>query len=884
MDENQTIDQDRIMKVNIEEEMKSSYIDYSMSVIVSRALPDVRDGFKPVHRRILYGMLGLGNTSDKPYKKCARVVGEVLGKYHPHGDSSVYGALVRMGQDWNVRYKLVDGQGNFGSIDGDSPAAMRYTECRLSKMGEHIMDDIDKDTVDMVNNFDDTLKEPSVMPTKVPNLLVNGGNGIAVGMATNMPTHNVGEVIDGCCAYIDNPDIDVEGLMQYIPAPDFPTGAYIYGLEGVRQAYETGRGRIIMRAKAEIESDESGDRIVVNEIPYGVNKQQLIEYIADLVKEGRLEGISNVNDETGRQGMRIVVDVKRDANPKVVLNKLFKMTALQSSFSVNSIALVPSKHDHLQLRPKLLNLKECIGYFVEHRHEVTIRRTKFDLQKAHERAHILQGLIIACDNIDEVVHIIRASKTPAEAQANLEKRFELDNIQSKAIVDMRLSQLTGLRMEQLHAEYDELMKRIDYLQQILDDPELCKTVMKDDLQDVKEKYGDARRTQIIPDEHEFNAEDFYPNDPVVITVSHLGYIKRTPLSDFREQARGGVGSKGAHTREKDFTEYIYPATMHQTMMFFTKNGRCYWLHCYDIPEGEKTSKGRAIQNLLNIEPGDSVNAFLRLRGRGLQDEEFVNSHYVVFATKNGTVKKTSLKEYSHPRANGVIAINIAEGDEVVDVRLTNGRNELILADRNGRAVRFDENDIRVMGRTATGVRGMRLADGDDAVVGMIVVNDASRETVMVVSEEGYGKRSEVEDYRKTSRGGKGVKTLSITDKTGRLVAIKNVTDDNDLMIINKSGIVIRMAVAEVRVMGRATQGVRLINLTKKNDVIASVCKVMSSELEATAEAESRQQFSEANEQFAQAINTDGQAPADGNTPAEDALDADNGGENVNTDE
>ena len=884
MDENQTIDQDRIMKVNIEEEMKSSYIDYSMSVIVSRALPDVRDGFKPVHRRILYGMLGLGNTSDKPYKKCARVVGEVLGKYHPHGDSSVYGALVRMGQDWNVRYKLVDGQGNFGSIDGDSPAAMRYTECRLSKMGEHIMDDIDKDTVDMVNNFDDTLKEPSVMPTKVPNLLVNGGNGIAVGMATNMPTHNVGEVIDGCCAYIDNPDIDVDGLMQYIPAPDFPTGAYIYGLEGVRQAYETGRGRIVMRAKAEIESDESGDRIVVNEIPYGVNKQQLIEYIADLVKEGRLEGISNVNDETGRQGMRIVVDVKRDANPKVVLNKLFKMTALQSSFSVNSIALVPSKHDHLQLRPKLLNLKECIGYFVEHRHEVTIRRTKFDLQKAHERAHILQGLIIACDNIDEVVHIIRASKTPAEAQANLEKRFDLDNIQSKAIVDMRLSQLTGLRMEQLHAEYDELMKRIDYLQQILDDPELCKTVMKDDLQDVKEKYGDARRTQIIPDEHEFNAEDFYPNDPVVITVSHLGYIKRTPLSDFREQARGGVGSKGAHTREKDFTEYIYPATMHQTMMFFTKNGRCYWLHCYDIPEGEKTSKGRAIQNLLNIEPGDSVNAFLRLRGRGLQDEEFVNSHYVVFATKNGTVKKTSLKEYSHPRANGVIAINIAEGDEVVDVRLTNGHNELILADRNGRAVRFDENDIRVMGRTATGVRGMRLADGDDAVVGMIVVNDASRETVMVVSEEGYGKRSEVEDYRKTSRGGKGVKTLSITDKTGRLVAIKNVTDDNDLMIINKSGIVIRMAVAEVRVMGRATQGVRLINLAKKNDVIASVCKVMSSELEATAEAESRQQFSEANEQFAQAINTDGPAPADGSTPAEGALDADNGGEDVNTDE
>lgn len=872
------------MKVNIEEEMKSSYIDYSMSVIVARALPDVRDGFKPVHRRILYGMLGLGNTSDKPYKKCARVVGDVLGKYHPHGDSSVYGALVRMGQEWNMRYKLVDGQGNFGSVDGDSPAAMRYTECRLSKMGEHIMDDIDKDTVDMVNNFDDTLKEPAVMPTMIPNLLVNGGNGIAVGMATNIPTHNLGEVIDGCCAYIDNPDIDIEGLMSYIPAPDFPTGAYIYGLDGVRSAYETGRGRIIMRAKAEIESDDHGDRIVVDEIPYGVNKQQLIEYIAELVKEGKLEGVSNVNDETGRQGMRIVVDVKRDANAKVVLNKLFKMTALQSSFSVNCIALVPNKNDHSLLRPKLLNLKECIGYFIDHRHEVTICRTQFDLKKAHERAHILKGLIIACDNIDEVVHIIRASKTPAEAQANLEKRFNLDNIQSKAIVDMRLSQLTGLRMEQLHAEYEELMKRIEYLQQILDDPELCKKVMKDELQNVKQQYGDVRRTQIIPDEHEFNAEDFYPNDPVVITVSHLGYIKRTPLSDFREQARGGVGSKGAHTRDKDFTEYIYPATMHQTMLFFTKKGRCYWLHCYDIPEGEKTSKGRAIQNLLNIDPGDSVNAFLRLRGRGLENEEFVNSHYVVFATKNGTVKKTSLKEYSRPRTNGVIAINIAEGDEVVDVRLTNGRNELILADRNGRAVRFDEADIRTMGRTATGVRGMRLDGGDDAVVGMIVVNDASKESVMVVSEEGYGKRSEVEDYRKTSRGGKGVKTLAVTDKTGRLVAIKNVTDENDLMIINKSGIVIRLAVADVRIMGRATQGVRLINLTKKNDVIASVCKVMSSELEAMVEAESRQKFSENNEHFAQSTTAaDAQdAPTEVGESQEPEVEGDD--QNGNTDE
>lgn len=854
MDENQTIDQDRIMKINIEQEMKASYIDYSMSVIVSRALPDVRDGFKPVHRRILYGMLGLGNTSDKPYKKCARVVGEVLGKYHPHGDISVYGALVRMGQDWNMRYKLVDGQGNFGSVDGDSPAAMRYTECRLSKMGEHVMDDIEKDTVDMVSNFDDTLREPAVMPTKIPNLLVNGGNGIAVGMATNMPTHNLGEVIDGCCAYIDNPEISTEELMQYIPAPDFPTGAYIYGLQGVKDAYETGRGRVVMRAKAEIESTEKGDKIIVTEIPYGVNKQQLIEYIAELVKEGRLEGISNVNDETGRQGMRIVVDVKRDANANVILNKLFKMTALQSSFSVNCIALVPSKHDHSLLRPKLLSLKECINYFIEHRQEVTIRRTNFELKKAKERAHILEGLIIACDNIDEVVRIIRASQTPADAQRNLEKRFELDELQSKAIVDMRLSQLTNLRMDQLHAEYEELMKQIDYLQSILDNPELCKKVMKDELQEVKERYGDERRTQIIPDEHEFNAEDFYPNDPVVITVSHLGYIKRTPLSDFREQARGGVGSKGANTRDKDFTEFIYPATMHQTMLFFTKKGRCYWLHCYDIPEGDKTSKGRAIQNLLNIEPDDAVNAFLRLRGRGLEDEEFVQSHYVVFATKNGTVKKTSLKEYSRPRANGVIAINIVEGDEVVDVRLTNGHNELIIADRNGRAVRFDEQTIRTMGRSATGVRGMKVDGGDDAVVGMIVVNDAENETAMVVSENGYGKRSAIEDYRKTNRGGKGVKTLAITEKTGRLVALKNVTDDNDLMIINKSGIVIRLAVADVRVMGRATQGVRLINLAKKSDVIASVCKVMSSELEATDEEESREQLDETVEKFNSSIS------------------------------
>ena len=873
MDENQTFDMDRILKVNIEEEMKTSYINYSMSVIVARALPDVRDGFKPVHRRILFGMLGIGNTSNSPYKKCARVVGEVLGKYHPHGDSSVYGALVRMGQDWNMRYMLVDGHGNFGSVDGDSPAAMRYTECRLSKMGEHIMDDLEKDTVDMVPNFDGTLAEPSVMPTRIPNLLVNGGNGIAVGMATNIPTHNLSEVIDGCCAYIDNPDIDTEGLMQFVKAPDFPTGAYIYGLQGVKDAYETGRGRIVLRAKSEIESGDTHDKIVVTEIPYGVNKAQLVENIADLVKEGRLDGISNVNDESGRQGMRIVVDVKRDANANVILNKLYKMTAMQSSFSVNCIALVKG-------RPRLLSLKDCIAHFIEHRHDVVIRRTKFDLKKAQDRAHIIQGLIIACDNIDEVVHIIRASKTPVDAQRNLEKRFELDELQSKAIVDMRLAQLTGLRMDQLRNEYEELEKLIAHLQAILDDPELCKQVMKEELQEVKEKYGDARRTEIKPYEHEFNAEDFYPNDPVVITVSHLGYIKRTPLSEFREQARGGVGAKGARTREQDFTEYIYPATMHQTMLFFTRKGRCYWLKCYEIPEGDKNFKGRAIQNMLNIESDDSVNALLRLRG--LDDEEFVKSHYVVFATKNGTVKKTSLEAYSRPRANGVIAINIADGDEVVDVRLTNGHNELIIADRNGRAVRFNETDVRCMGRVSTGVRGMKLDDGDDAVIGMIVVNDAATETVMVVSEEGYGKRSQVEDYRKTARGGKGVKTLNITEKTGRLVAIKNVTDDNDLMIINRSGIAIRLSVAECRVMGRATQGVRLINLAKKNDVIASVCKVMSSELEASVEEDSQSTFNEKQE----LINSDHTATssADGATEAsEDPVTA-QAGEATETDD
>jgi len=815
----QTFDNDRIIKINIEEEMKSSYIDYSMSVIVARALPDVRDGFKPVHRRILYGMMGIGNTSDKPYKKCARVVGEVLGKYHPHGDSSVYGALVRMAQDWNMRYTLVDGQGNFGSVDGDSPAAMRYTECRLSKMGEHIMDDLEKDTVDMVNNFDDSLTEPSVMPTKVPNLLVNGGNGIAVGMATNMPTHNLAEVIDGCCAYIDNPDIDTEVLMQYIPGPDFPTGAYIYGLQGVKDAYETGRGRIVMRAKAEIESGDTHDKIVVTEIPYGVNKADLVSYIAELATAHKIEGVANVNDESGRQGMRIVVDVKRDANANVLLNKLFKMTALQSSFSVNNIALVKG-------RPRLLSLRECVKYFVEHRHDVTIRRTKYDLRKAQERAHILEGLIIAVNNIDEVVHIIRNSATPSDAQRNLEKRFELDEFQSKAIVDMRLSQLTGLRVDQLHQEYDDLMKLIADLEEILNNPERCKEVMKNELQEVKEKYGDERKTEIIPFDHEFNAEDFYPDDPVVITISHMGYIKRTPLSEFHEQGRGGVGSKAARHRDNDFTEYIYPATMHNTLLFFTQKGRCYWQKCYDVPEGDKNSKGRAIQNMLNIEPDDSINAVLRIKK--FDDEEFLNNHYVVFATKQGIVKKTCLEAYSRPRTNGVIAININEGDQVVSVRLTNGDNELLLANRNGRAVRFHESQIRAMGRVSTGVIGMRLDGGDDEVVGMVCVNDSQTETIMVVSENGYGKRSEIEDYRKTARGTKGVKTLAITDKTGRLVAIKVVTDENDLMIINKSGTLIRLNVADVRVMGRATQGVRLINLIKKNDTIASVCKVISS--------------------------------------------------------
>ena len=817
------LEQDRIIKINIEEEMKSSYIDYSMSVIVSRALPDVRDGFKPVHRRILYGMMELGNTSDKPYKKSARIVGEVLGKYHPHGDSSVYLAMVRMAQEWAMRYPLVDGQGNFGSVDGDSPAAMRYTEARLNKLGEAMMDDLYKETVDFEPNFDNTLVEPKVMPTRIPNLLVNGASGIAVGMATNMPPHNLSEVIDACDAYIDNPEITVEELMEFVKAPDFPTGGYIYGVSGVREAYLTGRGRVVMRARAEIESGQAHDKIVITEIPYNVNKAELIKYIADLVNDKKIEGISNANDESDREGMRIVIDVKRDANASVVLNKLYKMTALQTSFGVNNVALIHG-------RPKTLNLRDLIKYFIEHRHEVVIRRTQFELRKAKERAHILEGLIIASDNIDEVIRIIRAAKTPNDAIAGLIERFNLTEIQSRAIVEMRLRQLTGLMQDQLHAEYEEIMKQIAYLESILADDEVCRKVMKDELLEVKAKYGDERRSEIVYSSEEFNPEDFYADDQMIITISHMGYIKRTPLTEFRAQNRGGVGSKGTETRDEDFVEHIYPATMHNTMMFFTQKGKCYWLKVYEIPEGTKNSKGRAIQNLLNIDSDDNVTAYLRVKS--LEDSEFINSHYVLFCTKKGVIKKTLLEQYSRPRQNGVNAITIREDDSVIEVRMTNGNNEIIIANRNGRAIRFHEAAVRVMGRTATGVRGITLDnDGQDEVVGMICIKDLETESVMVVSEQGYGKRSEIEDYRKTNRGGKGVKTMNITEKTGKLVTIKSVTDENDLMIINKSGITIRLKVEDVRIMGRATQGVRLINLEKRNDQIGSVCKVMTESLE-----------------------------------------------------
>ena len=819
--------EDRIIKINIEDEMKSSYIDYSMSVIVSRALPDVRDGFKPVHRRILYGMSGLSNTHDKPHKKSARIVGEVLGKYHPHGDSSVYNAMVRLAQEWSMRYTLVDGQGNIGSVDGDSPAAMRYTEARLNRLAEEMLRDIDKETVDFQLNFDDTLEEPTVLPSRIPNLLMNGSSGIAVGMATNMAPHNLTECINGIIAYIDDKDIDIKGLMKHIKAPDFPTGAFIYGYKGVEEAFETGRGRVVMRGRAEIETVGSSDKIIISEIPYLVNKAALIKHIADLVSEKRIDGISNVNDESDRRGMRIVVDVKRDGNANVVLNKLYKLTALESSFSVNNIALVNG-------RPILLNLKQMIEYFVDHRHDVVTRRTIYELRKAEERAHILEGLIIASDNIDEVIAIIRGSSNPQAAIQGLIERFELSEIQARAIVEMRLRQLTGLEQDKLRAEFDEIQKLIARLNEILSNEDVLMGVIKDELVEIKDKFGDERRSEIIFAAEDMNPEDFYSDDDMVITISHMGYIKRTPLADFHTQNRGGVGAKGTETREEDFIEYIYPATMHNYMLLFTQKGKCFWLRVYELPEGSKNSRGRAIQNLLNIDSDDSVTAFVRVDN--LSDEDYINSNYLLFCTEKGVIKKTLLEAYSRPRQNGVNAITIREDDKVISVRLTDGDQHIILANRNGRAIRFEETDVRPMGRTAAGVKGMTLDDdGDDKVIGMICMKPESEDTILVVSEQGYGKRTLLNDedgepvYRITRRGGKGVKTLNITDKTGKLIAIKSVTDDNDLMIINKSGITIRMKISDLRIMGRATQGVRLINLEKRNDVIASVCKVDSEE-------------------------------------------------------
>ena len=832
-------EQDRIIRVNIDEEMKSSYIDYSMSVIVSRALPDVRDGFKPVHRRVLFGMNELGNNSDKPYKKSARIVGEVMGKYHPHGDSSIYGTLVRLAQPWAMRYPLVDGQGNFGSVDGDSPAAMRYTEARLRRIAEEMLVDINKDTVDFQLNFDDTLKEPVVLPTRIPNLLVNGAAGIAVGMATNMPPHNLSETIDGIVAYIDNNDIEIPELMKYIKAPDFPTGGTIYGYAGVKEAFETGRGRIVIRSKVNIEVDDSGrEKIIVYEIPYLVNKSELIKSIVALIEEKRIEGIAHINDESDREGMRIVIDIKRDANSNVVLNKLFKYTALQSSFSVNNIALVNG-------RPRLLNLKDLIHHFVEHRHEVVIRRTRFELAEAEKRAHLLEGFMIILDNLDEAIRIIRESKTPDGARAGLMERFGLSDVQSRAVVEMRLRQLTGMEQDKLRAEYEEVLAQIEHLKEVLEKVELRMQIIKDELLDIKQRFGDERMTDIVYASEEFNPEDFYADDEMIITISHLGYIKRTALSEFRTQGRGGVGSKGSDARGEDFIEYIYPASMHNTMLFFTQKGKCYWLKVYEIPEGTKNSKGRAIQNLLNIDSDDKVNAFIRVKGL-LSDEKYINTHYLVFCTKNGIIKKTSLEAYSRPRQNGVNAITIREDDQVIQVRLTDGTCDIVMANRNGRAIRFPEDKVRPMGRTATGVRGMTLdEDGQDEVVGMICVPKDTKETVMVVSQKGYGKRTWLDEmdengervldengeplavYRITNRGGKGVKTMNITEKTGKLVSIKSVSDENDLMIINKSGVTIRLKVADIRVMGRATQGVRLINLEKRNDEIASVCKVLS---------------------------------------------------------
>ena len=813
--------EDRIVDLNIENAMKKAYIDYSMSVIVSRALPDVRDGFKPVHRRVLFAMNETGNTYDKPFRKCANAVGEILGKYHPHGDSSVYGTLVRLAQPWSLRYPLVQGQGNFGSIDGDSPAAMRYTESRLSPIAEEMLRDIKMETVDFQNNFDDTRQEPVVLPTRFPNLLVNGAAGIAVGMATNMPPHNLSECIDGCVAYIDShEELDVEGLMKYIKAPDFPTGGIIYGHAGVREAYMTGRGRVVIRSRAEIEQHGSRERIVVTEIPYQVNKAELVKHISTLVNEKRIEGIADITDLSNRKGICIQIDIKKDANASVVLNKLYKLTELQSSFSVNSIALVKG-------RPQLLNLRDLIKEFIDHRLDVVLRRCIFELRKAKERMHIVEGLITAVDNIDEVIQIIRSSYDTKESMERLMARFGFSIEQAREIVDLRLRALQGLNRQELHAEYDELKARIEYLEALVASRDKRMEVVREELIEVREKYGDDRRSEIVYASEEFNPEDFYADDEMIITISHHGYIKRTPLSEFRSQTRGGVGSKGSDTRDEDFIEYIYSASMHATMMFFTQNGRCYWMRVYEIPEGAKNTKGRAIQNLLNIEPGDKVNAFIRVKNL-TKDEEFVNSHYLLFATKRGVVKKTLLEQYSRPRANGIIAIDLRDDDKLVSVALTTGNSEIILANRNGRAVRFSESTVRAAGRSAMGVRGMTLdEDGQDEVVGMIASSDVQNDSVLVVSEKGYGKRSPIEDYRLTNRGTKGVLTLKITDKTGYLVAIRSVTDEHDLMIINKSGVTIRMHARDISTQGRATQGVRLINLEKRGDEIASVCRVLA---------------------------------------------------------
>lgn len=818
------LEEDRILKINIENEMKTAYIDYSMSVIVSRALPDVRDGLKPVHRRVLFGMNEMGNTSNHPHKKSANCVGEVMGKYHPHGDSSIYGTVVRMAQDWALRYTLVDGHGNFGSVDGDSPAAMRYTEVRLSKMGEEMLRDIDSDTVDFQPNYDNSRREPVVLPTRIPQLLVNGASGIAVGMATNMPPHNLTESINACVALIDNPELTIPELMHYITAPDFPTGGTIYGYNGVKEAFETGRGRIVIRAKADIEREGEHDVIVVHEIPYNVNKAELIKYIADLVNEKKIDGIADLNDESDYKGMRIIIKLKSDANANVVLNKLYKMTQMQASFSVNNVALVNG-------RPKVLNLKELLEAFIAHRHDVVIRRTQFELRKARERAHILEGLIIASQNIDEVISIIRSSANDDESKARLAERFNLSEPQTRAILEMRLKQLQKLDQAKLQNDFDDLMKQIAHLEEILNNDHVCRELIKSELIEIREAYGDARRTDIDYTAGDFNAEDFYADDEMIITISHLGYIKRTPLTEFRAQNRGGVGAKGSDTRDQDFIEHIYPASMHNYMLFFTQKGRCYWLKVYDIPEGAKNTKGRAIQNLLNIEADDKVKAFIRIKG--LNDKEFVESHNLIFCTKQGVIKKTCLEAYSRPRANGVNAIIIREDDQLLQVELTDGNSEILLANRNGRAIRFHESKVREMGRMSTGVRGMKLDEGDDEIVGMICMNQESSNNVMVISENGYGKRSLLEDYRITNRGGKGVKTMNVTDKTGRLVAIMSVNDENDLVIINKSGITLRIHVADIRVMGRATQGVRLINLEKRNDTIASVCCVDSDPEEET---------------------------------------------------